>query len=501
MADVKELINSIVTKLANSKSVENETQESTDFNSVVFKDEPILCSASQLSSYIPQEIRDMRKMIANQNYNDSYEYNFYRQGKSMENYEDDCEYNGYFLRYYPTYQSMDVKQLRGYFTWRTQTRKGNIKKTALSFIYVYIYELLNQIGVKTAEEGFERLNAFRQEYAKIEPSINRNAKKWLQDYIVYNNLSKELFSELDETDFDNALLTFLNANERDNKELFNAVKELSSYNIEKSKFYLNNIEDTENAVCKIIRTLIVYYGTHGSKSFCERLFGHKISCAYDMFNSAVFYDTKKYESFTYKINDINIFECRHGLWTCDRYPLGRDKNKTLGTIIRAIDGIMREKCNFSSKLSYEVKEKTIVKIITNEVDKFLEEKHKNALPKIEIDITKLESIRANADITREKLIVDEEEDEPEAIQENNFNEKIINTTPLDDNEYEFMKCLLYEKQYTEFLSEKRLMPSVIADSVNEKLYEMFGDTVIVFDGDVPTLIEDYIEELKGIIQE
>ena len=43
------------------------------------------------------------------------------------------------------------------------------------------------------------------------------------------------------------------------------------------------------------------------------------------------------------------------------------------------------------------------------------------------------------------------------------------------------------------------MLSVIVDCVNEKLFDLFGDTVIDFNGDVPELIEDYIEELKGII--
>ena len=40
------------------------------------------------------------------------------------------------------------------------------------------------------------------------------------------------------------------------------------------------------------------------------------------------------------------------------------------------------------------------------------------------------------------------------------------------------------------------MPSIIADSINEKLFDIFGDTVIDFLSDDPCVIEDYIEELK-----
>ena len=39
----------------------------------------------------------------------------------------------------------------------------------------------------------------------------------------------------------------------------------------------------------------------------------------------------------------------------------------------------------------------------------------------------------------------------------------------------------------------------MADSINEKLYDAFADTVLTFDGDTPVVIEDYEEELKGMI--
>ena len=45
----------------------------------------------------------------------------------------------------------------------------------------------------------------------------------------------------------------------------------------------------------------------------------------------------------------------------------------------------------------------------------------------------------------------------------------------------------------------RTMPSLLADAINEKLFDLFGDTVLAFDGDTPEPVEDYIEELKGIV--
>lgn len=43
------------------------------------------------------------------------------------------------------------------------------------------------------------------------------------------------------------------------------------------------------------------------------------------------------------------------------------------------------------------------------------------------------------------------------------------------------------------------MPSVVAEQINEKLFDQFADTVILFDGDTPELIEDYADDLKGMI--
>ena len=43
------------------------------------------------------------------------------------------------------------------------------------------------------------------------------------------------------------------------------------------------------------------------------------------------------------------------------------------------------------------------------------------------------------------------------------------------------------------------MLSVAVDAINEKLFDLFGDTVIYDAGDGPAVYEDYEEELKGRI--
>ena len=78
---------------------------------------------------------------------------FIKQAKLLVNYEDDYAYSGNVTRYYPTYQSLTDRELRGYFSWRTKLRRGEVQQAPATFAFLYIYELLNQIGVEDPMEG------------------------------------------------------------------------------------------------------------------------------------------------------------------------------------------------------------------------------------------------------------------------------------------------------------------------------------------------------------
>ena len=42
------------------------------------------------------------------------------------------------------------------------------------------------------------------------------------------------------------------------------------------------------------------------------------------------------------------------------------------------------------------------------------------------------------------------------------------------------------------------MLSVFADGINEKAYEILGDTILEIEDGVPLLIEDYLEDVRQI---
>lgn len=490
MSDIKKLIELILS--------DNKLRSSKSFQNNVYRDEPIIRTASQMKNYVPDEIRSMKAIASERRaYYHTKEYIFYRQAKFMEQFEDDYDFQGDFFCYYPTYQDMNNNQLRGYFSWRTKVRKGNLQKTSLSFVFVYIYELLNLIGADSPEDGFEKLNNFCRIYGKIDPHILNYTKNWMIDFAVYYDLDKALIDDITDSDFCIRLSVLQNYGSHDNDELFDAVCGFSSYNIRNSKLYKNCSDDVKIVVCDVFRQLSDYYVKNRKKSLCEKLFGVKIQNYYNIFQAAVFYDNKKYTDYTYEINDSFKFTCKDGRWFCEKYYGSHGKNKWLGDVLRSVDSIMRQKTDFGSPINLHCDTKWVLNIINKAIDGYIESKNKNAAPKIEIDISKLAGIRKSADITRDKLITEEEREDIAEISEiiEQVNNAPENDTPLDDNEYAFMRSLLYGESF-----EGKAMLSVLADSINEKLFDMFGDIVIIFEGDSPEVIEDYIEELKGIIK-
>lgn len=488
MADSLELINRIMAEIQ-KKSGKN-------FESTVYKDEPIIKTAAQMSNYLPPKYREMRKIAcSHEAYNKSAAWIFCRQGEFMQDFEDDFDYHGEFFCYYPNYNAMNDLQLRGYFSWRTSVRKGEIKQASLSFAFVYIYEIINLIGVNSPQEGFDNLLSFWTAYRNFDARIDRYLKKWLVDFAVYYGLD---FSELDfrsEEVFEKHLISFIECRKCEQSELFEALCSLSSYNLCNSRFYKEYPEDVCAVLCRVIIKLTEFYEKNRKNTLFENFFGKIIEGPYNMFSSAVFYDDGRHPDCDVEINKISSYSCRNGRWRCKRFFGIAGKSNALGTVVKAVDREMRSAYNFEHLLKPEKTTKILLDIIRKEIEGFIADKQKIALPKVEIDLSKLQGIRIASEITGKKLIVDEENSE---VSEPTVH-KTQNNTVLSDDEFMFMQAMLYGGDFNELLNKKGLMLSVIVDSVNYKLFDLFGDTVIVFNDGGPELIEDYIDDLKGII--
>jgi hypothetical protein len=87
----------------------------------------------------------------------SREYLFYKQALFMSDFTDDYLKFAPFNSYYPNYQMMNFEQFRTYFTWRTKVRQCEVRQTDLSYVFLYIYELLNNVGIADGQDGLNKL--------------------------------------------------------------------------------------------------------------------------------------------------------------------------------------------------------------------------------------------------------------------------------------------------------------------------------------------------------
>ncbi len=487
MTNVTELIEKIVSdpKIANN----------SNFADKIYRDEPILITAPQMKNYTPQKIGEMRKLARGNSIDAK---TFYRQAVFMESFEDDFDYQGEFIQYFPTYQHMTDQQLRGYFSWRTKVRAGVVEKTSLSFAFVYIYELLNRIGVLTPLGGFHALKNFWAAYREFDPRINSYVELWLKDYVVYHNLDRSLLAGFRDAAFDKSLAVLLDYNAYGNEDIFAALNAISAYKLDNSRFFKQYPDEVKDVVSRVFSIISEYHNRNPKKSAQEKFFGRIVTSSYTMFNTAVFYERGDLHDRVYEMGNNHRYVCRLGSWRCERFLWYGNNNKRIGALLKTIDFLMRREYNFKSTLQIGKTNKVLTAKIEKAIAQYRQEKQRAIQPEITIDTSKLQQIRRTALATQNKLLVEEGADEslPETSEEITAPE---NQSRLTDIETQFINSLLRGEPYASLIQSRGLMLSVLVDGINEKLFDTFGDTVIADSGDGPELIEEYRESMKGIV--
>ena len=365
---------------------------------------------------------------------------FYRQGLLMADFEDDCPYNGTFKSYFPTYNAMSDRQLRGYFTWRAQVRRGTVEETSTSFAFLYLYELICSIGVDDPLDGFNKIKAFWDVYRAFEPGIDRFARVWLQDYAVFHGLDPKLLRDSKTVMFDNALIELRRAardlvpapapsgqtpkrrktseptlplppDEVREERLMAAIDALSTYNLSNSRLDRSHHRDLRHVACAVYVRMARYYDTHRKTGIVASLFGEETAMPYTMFASAVFFAPERHEDCEYRLDPIHIYRCQNGFWECMRIHGSRQKSSKLGEMMRACDQRLRLALDPAHPLKEEKVPKYLAKIIDDEIVAWLSWDAAHQPVKIDIDLSQLGHIRSAAAQTREALLIDEERED------------------------------------------------------------------------------------------
>lgn len=488
---------------------------------------------------------------------------FVRQAEFAAAYEDDFPYEGEFRHYFPTYRCMTDEQLRGYFSWRTRVRHGDMRKTSLSFAFVHLYELINSIGpsgIVAPEDGYAALREFCGSYGAIDDRILRYAGVWQRDYAVYHGLEAQASpAELARQEALKALMDLdEGARAIGDSELFASLERLSSYRIGRSRLMGEEGPLLRTAVCDCWRTLADYYRSHRKKTLFLHLFGSFAPRPYAMFGTALFWPRAPHEDAERRLGPLELYVCKDGRWTCTSLHGPAAANREVGALLKTVDSKLRDRLGFEHPLKEAALPKYAMRIIEKQIDALVTERELRAAAeeqarieadrrRIAIDFSKLSGIRAEAALSCEALLVDEErgadvEDRADAASGSRPPEEetagetaaradapadgaagtasddhaaAIDRTATEDRdaadaaappfspaEALYLRLLLEGAPADErraALQAAGISEAMMIDAVNEKALDKLGDVILEEGADGPEILEDYIEDVRGIM--
>lgn len=486
---------------------------------------------------------------------------FYKQAQFMKDFEDDYDKVVPFSSYFPYYQSMNYEQLRTYFTWRTKVRQGNVEKTPLSYAFLYIYELINNIGVDNPVEGLNKLMFFWENFKKYDTAINNYMLKWVKDYHIYYELPDSFKKFIIKYKLENKYYKEYIYEPEDNYS-FDKLDKISKYNIKKSSFYS---EDTKDLIKECYDFVINKIKGILAKSGLELdgfIFQYSKNISeWIPFEGALFYKHLKQANRQIIITRDEIYTYNQNRCFRSAYVLKDSGRQLITYIIKRMEIILRKLKNYNkfkisanlSMINTETLLKlgalgiSIEKVVSDATVEFYSEKNKTI---VSVDESSLNKIRMESLEVQEKLIIPENDLEQFSVFSDKFDKsevkassimteiknevtkekeslEILNIDKLDRieekldfpiigqsfendiwirfknslNETELKALNIIFKNDVDikrFVDEKGLMIEVLIDSINEKAFDNIGDNILEFDENI-IIYEEYKEQVFAIL--
>ncbi|GFI55954.1 hypothetical protein IMSAG013_01005 [Clostridiales bacterium] len=441
---------------------------------------------------------------------------FYCQARMMEDFTDDFESQIPFSCYYPYYQLMGYGQLRTYFTWRTRVRAGDIRATSLSYVFVYIYELLACIGESDPQSSLQRLGNFWKTYRRFDKTIDKYLIQWIRDFHIYYPVKQsfsEFAAEQNLKKFYPRVFIY-SSNREDSFELYS---DFSKYNIQSSIFFT---EETRTLISDCFYFLLCRMRKQcreREKFFEDFIFYpvHK-ETEWRPFTGALFYPCLNQEDRTVTLSEREVYTCSGSKWTYHAGILTDAGRELIGYIMKEMESALRKKLHFRYKIHanadrcdpvvlQEMEALGIVfpQMISRCVEDFFNLRNRKP---VHVDREVIHRIRTEASETQEKLIIPEDEvildhqaekveTEPYTV----FSEDVWSAfaAALTETETEALRVVLLEENVKAFADAHGIMLEVLLDGINEKAMDTVGDTLLEMDETV-TVYEEYKEKLRNV---
>ena len=409
----------------------------------------------------------------------------------------------------------------------------------MSLAYMYIYELLNMIGIKTPEDAIRKMREFEKGFLDSgigDRSMRENLHRWIMEFAVLSGSPAEEVLSLIDPDLierDRQLIVLRKPSEHSDEEVFGALNILTGGKTEKSSAVLKESERGIHLFAEVWRYMAEHYDDLGWDIF-DACFGKMRQFPWHPLANAVYMDRENREDTEYKVTECRKFVYKNGEWSEYKYDeLYFDKYR-IHAIVHEADRQIRRYLKTGHYLREKKGEEWITPYVEAVIEADKAAAEEAAKPKIIIDLSGLDKIRLDAQITRDSLLTEDEmrEQAPEPEQ---ISELISEQTPdpaprqeeqsaqlmtqaatesskgeekpaaieipsLDDTQAQILLSVMRGEPVAGLIREKALMPSVVTDAINEALFDEIGDNVLTCEGDEITLVEDYREDLELVLE-
>lgn len=455
---------------------------------------------------------------------------FYEQGLFMKDFEDKYPKSVPYNAYFPCYQMMGYEQLRTYFTWRTEVRKGVVQDTSLSYAFLYIYELLNNIGVANPKDGLDRLMFFWKEFRTFNRTIDKYMPEWLKDYHIYYELPQSFKAFTDQYGLGAYYHKLV-----DPEDNFELLCSISKYDIRKSAFYTDERTKLIQDCFDFTLGRIKHIFEENAICFEEAIFQPvKNMTVWTPFKGALFYPWLRQQDRKVVLSEKEIYICTQNRFTFNTTLTTESGRQLLGYIMKQMEAVLRRKTKYKYKLTAGIAAVdrvllarldylgiSLEKVIADAVEEFYREATKTV---VRVDVAALAKIRQEALLTQERLIVPESEEPGVAVSigagtfkpavevmssSQPAKEAAAAETSMSDSWGELRSILSEverqalsmalqgEADIKGFADSCGVMLEVLLDGINEKAMDLVGDSLL---DDEFTIYDDYMEQVKRMVE-
>ncbi|MHC1694705.1 MAG: TerB N-terminal domain-containing protein [Eubacteriales bacterium] len=439
----------------------------------------------------------------------------------------------YFFSYRAQYSEMNSEQAAWYLTWREAVREGKYPKTGLSYILLYVHELIHLSDVMEPCDILERLIRLWTNYRESFSRLDKYLSEWVADFALIHRLKPDLSllepflgdimsnTTLKEFYFD------LESCIREGR-ITQLMSLTSGYNYKDSKFYIDeNIPLFDTHVPEMLRLML----NDGSvSSYISQLNVITSNVTREAFTGAVCAFHYKKRIFCSIYSYLRSYDFKQLITGAVKYA---------ENAIRAYLGIKSRL--YQIELAQEARavlDAYIKRNLTRRTvsDKKAPVQDDEAPPpqrEVSVDLSAAASIEKESWDTTRKLVELQAEDgapspaamyyipeeepaqelptedeshfEPDSDSSQSDNGLDTLLRRLDGDELDFLRAALVHddtdrsRRTVAVASRCKSMPEMLIERINDKSLEVFGD--ILIDMSASAVLEDYCLSVKEILDE